>query len=268
MIINILTADRETTMNINDYLDDMQLGIGESKRLNCPLCNSYKTFTITNNMGKILWNCYKSSCKISGAKKIRVSANDIKNKLMSQKEQENDTFKLPEYIIFDNDRWEVLTFALNYSIDNVSLCLHYDVKEKRVVFPIHKGGLMVDAVGRSITNRLPKWKRYGKSDLPFTYGYGKVAVVVEDCVSASVVGNEVYVGVAVLGTSLSESHKRYLSQFSTAIIALDPDALPKTLLFAKEIRDVVPNVKVLKLSDDLKYRQQIDIENLTKLTQQ
>jgi hypothetical protein len=69
-----------------------------------------------------------------------------------------------------------------------------------------------------------------------------------------------------LGTSLSESHKRYLSQFSTAIIALDPDALPKTLLFAKEIRDVVPNVKVLKLIDDLKYRKEEDFNNLYNLT--
>jgi hypothetical protein len=268
MIFNILTADRETTMNTNiyEYLDDLQLGIGESKRLNCPFCNSYKTFTVTNNMGKLLWNCYKSSCKLSGAKKIRISANDIKNKFMSQKEQENNTFTLPEYVILDNDRWEVLCFAVKYGIDNVSLCLHYDVKEKRVVFPVYIGGLMVDAVGRSITNRLPKWKRYGKSDLPFTYGCGKVAVVVEDCVSASVVGNEVYVGVAVLGTSLSESHKRYLSQFSTAIVALDPDALPKTLLFAKEIRDVVPNVKVLKLTDDLKYRKEEDFNNLYNLT--
>jgi len=253
-------------IHIYDYLDDLQLGIGESKRLNCPFCNSYKTFTVTNNMGKLLWNCYKSSCKLSGAKKIRISANDIKNKFISQKEQENTTFALPEYVILDNDRWEVLTFAVKYGIDNASLCLHYDVKEKRVVFPVYRGGLMVDAVGRSITNRLPKWKRYGKSDLPFTYGYGKVAVVVEDCVSASVVGNEVYVGVAVLGTSLSESHKRYLSQFSTAIIALDPDALPKTLLFAKEIRDVVPNVKVLKLIDDLKYRKEEDFNNLYNLT--
>ena len=126
------------------------------------------------------------------------------------------------------------------------------------MFPVYSGGLMVDAVGRSITNRLPKWKRYGKSDLPFTYGYGTVAVVVEECVSASVVGNVVYVGVAVLGTSLSE--------FSTAIIALDPDALPKTLLFAKEIRDVVPNVKVLKLIDDLKYRKEEDFKNLYNLT--
>ena len=253
-------------IHIYDYLDDLQLGIGESKRLNCPFCNSYKTFTVTNNMGKLLWNCYKSSCKLSGAKKIRISANDIKNKFIAQQEKENTIFKLPEYVILDNDRWEVLTFAVKYGIDNVPLCLHYDVKEKRVVFPLYKDGLMVDAVGRSITNRLPKWKRYGKSDLPFTYGCGKVAVVVEDCVSASVVGSEVYVGVAVLGTSLSEAHKRYLAQFSTAIIALDPDALPKTLLFAKEIRDVVSDVKVLKLQDDLKYRKDEDFINLHKLT--
>ncbi len=69
---------------------------------------------------------------------------------MSQKEQEKNTFTRPEYIILDNGRWEVLNFAVKYGIDNVPLCLHYDVKEKRVVFPIHKGGLMVDATGRSL----------------------------------------------------------------------------------------------------------------------
>ena len=126
--------------------------------------------------------------------------------------------------------------------------------------------MIVDAVGRSLGFRLPKWKRYGKSDLPFTYGCGKIAVVVEDCVSASVVGNDVYLGVAVLGTSLSESHKKYLAQFSMAIIALDPDALPKTLSIAKDLRDVVDTVKVLRLQDDLKYRNEEDFINLNKLT--
>jgi hypothetical protein len=85
-------------------------------------------------------------------------------------------------------------------------------------------------------------------------------------VSASVLDSEVYVGVAVLGTSLSESHKRYLSQFSTAIIALDPDALPKTMAFAKELRAYVNDVKVLRLQDDLKYKRKDDIKNLINLT--
>ena len=98
--------------------------------------------------------------------------------------------------------------------------------------------------------------------MPYVHGYGKVAVVVEDCVSAAVVGSDVYVGVAVLGTSLSESHKRYLSQFSTAIVALDPDALPKTLQFMKELRGYVDSVRVMNLIDDLKYRNPTDLENL------
>jgi hypothetical protein len=123
-------------------------------------------------------------------------------------------------------------------------------------------GVTVDAVGRSLTGRLPKWKRYGKNSLPYHHGYGRVAVVVEDCVSAAVVGDDVFVGVAVLGTSLSEEHKRFLSRFSTAIIALDPDALKKTLAIAKELRGHVAEVKVLKLTDDLKYRNPTDIENL------
>ncbi len=105
-----------------------------------------------------------------------------------------------------------------------------------------------------------------KNNLPFVYGCGRVAVVVEDCVSAIAVGSEVYAGVAVLGTSLAESHKRYLSQFSTAIIALDPDAVPKTLAFAKELRGYVNDVKVLRVTDDLKYRRAEDFDKLNEIT--
>jgi DNA primase len=102
--------------------------------------------------------------------------------------------------------------------------------------------------------------------LPYIYGCGRVAVVVEDCVSACVVNSSIHTGVAILGTSLSEEHKQYLSQFSTAIIALDPDALPKILQFAKELRSYVDNIRVLRLQDDLKYRNDEDTNNLYKLT--
>jgi hypothetical protein len=243
-------------MNINMYINDLDLSIGESKRLNCPSCSGYKTFTVTNNMGQMLWNCYKSSCQLSGSKRVSLSVSDIK-KHRQNIEKDNEPFVMPEYIVpYDKESY--------YGIPNDKLM--YDVKEHRVVFPVIHEGRVVDANGRSLGKRIPKWKRYGKSDLPFVSGHGKVAVVVEDCVSASVLDSEVYVGVAVLGTSLSESHKRYLSQFSTAIIALDPDALPKTMSFAKELRAYVNDVKVLRLQDDLKYKKQDDIENLINLT--
>jgi len=161
------------------------------------------------------------------------------------------------------DRW-----CSRWGLDADKLGLMYDVKEDRVVFPVIHDGVMVDATGRTLGKRIPKWKRYGNSGLPYTYGCGKVAVVVEDCVSAAIVGYGSFVGVALLGTSLQDSHRRYLAQFSTAIIALDPDALKKTLQMAKELRGHVSDVRVLKLVDDIKYRNPTDMEKLDALHRQ
>jgi hypothetical protein len=123
-----------------------------------------------------------------------------------------DAFKLPEYIVPAN--FDVAEWAMElYGIDSEEVGIMYDVKEHRAVFPVVHEGKTVDATGRALGKRLPKWKRYGKSGLPYIHGCGKVAVVVEDCISAAVVGNDVWCGVAVLGTSLSESHKKYLAQF-------------------------------------------------------
>jgi DNA primase len=174
------------------------------------------------------------------------------------------SFEMPEYIT--PRKHQIVDWCNKWGLDVDALELQYDVKENRVVFPIKDNGRIVDATGRSILNRLPKWKRYGSSDLPFSFGCGSIAIVVEDCISAGVIGSDVYVGVAVLGTSLLDSHKTFLSQFSTAIIALDPDALPKSFAFAKELRSHVKDVKILRLKDDLKYRKKEDLDNLKLLT--
>jgi hypothetical protein len=251
---------RDIIYTIYEHISDLDIGIGESKRMNCPNCNGYKTFTVTNNMGKLLWNCYKSSCKISGSKKVRLSVDDIRNKHNSDLPIED--FELPPYIVSHGGRRHIIKWCAEWGIDEEELGLLHDVKEDRVVFPVYSDGKIVDATGRALGKRLPKWKRYGNFPLPYTFGSGDVAVVVEDCVSAAVVGSDVCVGVAVLGTSLAPYHVEYLTQFSTVIIALDPDALPKTLAFAKELRGHVQNVKVLKLTDDLKYRNETDLEKL------
>ena len=255
--------------NINTLINDLQLRDGETNRMTCPVCkNKEKTFTITNNMGQLLWNCYKASCHLSGAKKVHLTSDDIRKSIGAFAEETVEIpFELPEYVIPHNNNEDVLKFADTYGLSIDTTEMMYDVKDHRVVFPIVHGGKIVDATGRSLDKRLPKWKRYGKSDLPYTHGYGKVAVVVEDCVSAAVVGtvSDVHVGVAVLGTSLSESHKRYLSQFSTAVVALDPDALPKTLAFVRELKTHVPDVKALRLTDDFKYRNQQDLDSLTNI---
>ena len=249
--------------NIYNIVSDLGLSNGETKRMNCPNCKGYKTFTATNNMGSLVWNCYKVSCGVSGSTRVHLSVEDIKAGFAGSKEFAMDTFELPTYIVHNRDNLAMHRWCSTWDIDADKLGLLYDVKESRVVFPVMHDGKIVDATGRSLSkHRLPKWKRYGKSGLPYTAGCGKVAIVVEDCVSAAVVGYGNFVGVALLGTSLQESNIRYLAQFSTAVIALDPDALPKTLAMAKELRGHVNDVRVLRLIDDLKYRNPTDMENV------
>jgi len=252
-------------MNINNIISDLSLVSGETRRMTCPSCNTKNTFTMTNNMGSIVWNCYKASCSLSGGTNVALTSDDIRKSLGFVAEETHvATFVKPEWLVRDYST--IQDFCTEWALNPLDLGLLYDVREHRVVFPVMHGGVMVDATGRSLGKRLPKWKRYGKSHLPYVSGRGKTAVVVEDCISAAVVGDsDVCVGVAVLGTSLSIGHKEYLSQFSTAIIALDPDALPKTLQFAKELRGYVDTVKVLRLTDDLKYREPTDMANLSTL---
>jgi len=247
--------------NIYNIVSDMDVPVGTTVRTSCPNCGQ-RTFTVTNNMGSLVWNCFRASCNVKGGTRVRMSADDIRAGFAGAEEFAQDTFDLPPYVVRNLDGLHIKRFCATWDISPEELGLMYDVKEDRLVFPIKHEGRIVDATGRSLGKRLPKWKRYGRSGLPYTSGCGKVAVVVEDCLSAAVVGYGTFVGVALLGTSLQESHKRYLSQFSTAIIALDPDALPKTLLMAKELRGHVNDVRVLRLTDDLKYRNPTDMENL------
>ena len=266
-------------MNIYNIINDITLINGETKRMNCPECKGKKTFTITNNMGSIVWNCYKAGCDISGAKRVHLSGDDIRKSLRRsaikvgqvnswlEYEDSIPKFDKPEWLVRDTKAID--PFCNKWDLDPYKLGLLYDVREHRVVFPVLSDlGYMLDATGRSLGKRLPKWKRYGNNSLPYIHGYGSVAVVVEDCVSAAVVGSNVCVGVALLGTSLSESHQKYLARFSTAIIALDPDAAPKTLQIAKELRGYVENVRVLRLNDDLKYRNPDDLHKLTSIGEQ
>jgi hypothetical protein len=179
-------------MNIYNYVSDLQLSVGESKRLNCPNCNGYKTFSATNNMGQLLWNCYKVSCTISGSARIHLSVDDIRDAIdPSVIDDGISAFTLPDYVVQHNNRPNVLAWCNKWNIDINNIEVFYDVKEDRVVFPVIHNDKMVDATGRSLGKRLPKWKRYGKNNLPFVHGHGNVAVVVEDCVSAIAVGSGV-----------------------------------------------------------------------------
>ena len=245
-------------INVNDY----DVSDGETQRMDCPVCRGKNTFSITNNMGDLVWNCYKVSCTVSGSTRVGMSIDDIKARFKKIDTVDDIEFELPEYVVQRSGGVYMNRWCDRWGLNADKLGLMYDVKEDRVVFPVVHDGKIVDATGRSLGKRIPKWKRYGNSGLPYVHGCGKVAVVVEDCVSAAVVGYGSFVGVALLGTSLQDSHRSYLSQFSTALIALDPDALTKSLQMAKELRGYVSDVRPVKLEDDIKYCNPTDMEKL------
>jgi ribosomal protein L37AE/L43A len=244
------------------HASDFDVANGETKRMNCPECGGVKTFTVTNNMGDLVWNCYKVSCTVSGGTRIPLTIDDIQKRFHVGEEKPQEEFILPQCIVSRSGGVYMNRWCARWGLDAEELGLMYDVKEDRVVFPVIHDDKIVDATGRTLGKRIPKWKRYGNSGLPYVSGRGKVAVVVEDCVSAAVVGFGSFVGVALLGTSLQDSHRRYLAQFSTAIIALDPDALTKSIQMAKELRGHVNDVRIIKLEDDIKYRNPTDMEKL------
>ena len=260
-------------MDIYTYICSIEVSLNETKRMDCPVCNGKKTFTVTNNMGRRLWNCYKASCNVSGNTKMNVTVDEIRQAMNSLKVKDVE-FSLPEYIV--EFKREVIDFIAPKKYQDIyeQFCMH-DVREDRAVFKIfNDDGIIVDAVGRSLFNRLPKWKRYGKSKYPFMRGQydaitnqrNTTCVLVEDCISACVVSNYGITGVALLGTSLLDEHKDMLAKnFDKVIVALDPDALPKTLQIAKELKGWVRDVKVLRLTDDLKYSKKKDINNLKEL---
>jgi DNA primase len=128
--------------------------------------------------------------------------------------------------------------------------------EDRVVFQVrdYERNLIVDAAGRALDRgALPKWRRYGRGGAPFVARPGTdVAVIVEDCASASVVAAAGYTGVSLLGTSLLTSHLPAIRACKRALIALDPDATGKALALARRLQLWLPT-RVVRLKDDPKY---------------
>ena len=253
--------------DIFHYVEDLDLANEATVRKDCPICRGIKTFTASNRDGFLVWNCYKAGCKVHGGTQTHMTVADIRARLMGKQRASSELFTKPEYIVsIRSANTEVQQWIQQWDL---GVELMWDVKEDRIVFPIYEGNVMVDATGRAFGRRLPKWKRYGSSAVPYVVGRTNQAVIVEDCMSAAVVAQEISggSGVAIMGTSLSDGQYRFLSRqkYSCIVVALDPDALPKTLGMAKELHNVAETIKVLKLNDDLKYRNLEDINKLENM---
>jgi hypothetical protein len=254
----------EHSVLVKEYINDLHLDIGEVNRSNCPVCGGKNTFTTTNVDGVILYNCYKAGCSAKGAQQTRLSVDSVMSRFSmraSDSVNSDEAYTMPAYVTKHS---KVGAFADYWKIADTDLL--YDVRDNRVVFPVYYNNKLVDAVGRTTNNSVIKWKRYNNSDKLFISGVHKnKAVVVEDVISASVVSTikTSLTGVALMGTSLSDSHINQLKAFSQVVVALDPDARDKTIQITKRLLSQGINAKALNISDDIKYRRCTDVEQLT-----
>ena len=248
---------------MDKYIEDLDLGEGDTVRGDCPDCGGKNTFTANKSGGAVLYNCYKLGCKISGVHTVGMTAADIQAR-MQEIEQDKpkpkvEAMVLPEYVVPSGSGLDA--FRDKWDLHDQGLM--YDLKDRRAVFPIFNNGVMLDAVGRALAGAEPKWLRYtGKANY-FLAGTGETVVVVEDVISAITVAKLGFTGMAILGTSLSVAHMSQLGDYSQVIVALDPDAAHKTLRFRQEIEAWTGVTAIaLRLDDDIKYRVESDIQNL------
>jgi DNA primase len=177
--------------------------------------------------------------------------------------------EIPAYLVSPTFEHKKHTaFVLRWGIRDYP-GLMYDVKQERTVFPIHYRGRLIDAVGRAVGKRAqPKWYRYTGAADYFTAGKGDVVLLVEDVVSAIVATQLVpnVTALAILGTSLSKKHMDKVGTYRKAVVALDPDAMDKTLQFSRDIRLWTGIETVaMKLFDDIKYKVSDDVKQLKEI---
>ena len=263
--------------NIRQFVND--LGLTESGRPyrgDCPECRGRNTFTATKELGDIKYNCFKLGCTVGGIYGTDMTAAEIHRYREQQQQQraytnikkEKDTMEIPEFVVTpkaSHTKHQRYVRRWGIALGDVM----YDVKDERVVFPIKHDGRIVDAVGRAVGKKQnPKWYRYtGEADY-YTIGNGSTLLIVEDVVSAVIAVQEMpYItAMAILGTSMNPKHFEKIGEYDKVIIALDPDAIGKTVEYRREIELWTGNKTIaMNLQDDIKYKMEEDLDKLKEL---
>ena len=232
---------------LQGYVESLDIQPLGRYRSDCPVCARKNTFSVSDDGLQRLWYCFHADCNVSGRTGITLTKEFARHAL--SKSQTNasvprtsNTYEMPDTFVRSVHAYDAY---LSGRTD-----IRYDFKRNRVVFLVKDGNKVVDAVGRSIDGRSPKWYRYGSDGRPFTCGGADNVVIVEDCASACCISHHVS-GLALLGTNLLDSHIDVIKNYKRVFVALDKDATDKAVDMVKTLCKVVPT-KLMVLPRDLK----------------
>jgi len=241
---------------IEDMITSMMLTEGDTKRLDCPHCGGRNTFTLSIREGKALWNCYKASCRARGATGVRSSRSDLIKRIQrtSLTSEKNMIYEkpphfstyFPEKMVKYMDRNHVTQAYREGLVE-----LYHDILQDRCVFVIKASEKPVDAVGRAL-GRGTKWHRYSGTREPFLCGYGDLLYIVEDAASACAV-SQYGVGMALLGTSLTDRALEVAKGYSRCVVCLDKDASTKALSLTVRLKQYTETTMRLLNADPKEY---------------
>ena len=242
---------------LKGYVESLTIAPYGRYRSDCPLCGKPNTFSVTDNGFERLWNCFHADCHTKGATGISLTKDNSKQAFVKRQVKEEvtkvdfvipDTFvSLSRNINAENYVKEVQSY--DAYLDGLA-DIRYDFQRDRVVYLVKDGDKVIDATGRSLTNSKPKWLRYGTSKMPFVCGLTDNLFVVEDCPSACSVSN-IVTGMALMGTSLLDSHIQVIQNYKKIFVALDKDATRKAVDIVRHLSNYVPT-KLVVLKKDLK----------------
>ena len=253
-----------------DIIKQISMAEGQSRSLDCPFCGGRKKFTISKTEdGLTLWNCFRASCPVKGSYTGKRTASSIRKSLDRTPvvaKVEKRVTPLPP--ITKNIRNE--PSALEYLTENNCLeaydsgyiNIRYAPAEKRVLFYANDEE---GAAGRSLAGHRSKWWSYGDVSKGIHVGIGDTAVLVEDTPSACAVSRlKGHVGVALLGTNITEQIRNTLKKYTNIYIVLDNDASVKAI---ELVRSLSNSAKVRLTKDDLKYLSVMQITEVLHASQ-
>ena len=203
---------------LQGYVESLDIPPLGRYRSDCPVCARKNTFSVSDDGLQRLWFCFHADCNVSGRTGITLTKDFAKHALSRSQTnasvpRTSNTYEMPDTFVSLSRNLDAELYVRSVHAYDAYLSgradIRYDFKRNRVVFLVKDGNKVVDAVGRSIDGRSPKWYRYGNSKCPFVSGNGeRGACVVEDAASACSISSHI-AGVAVLGTNLLDEHIDY-----------------------------------------------------------
>ena len=244
---------------IRNYVGNLHVVSYGRYRGDCPMCHRHNTFSVTDTGFERLWYCFHADCHTKGSTGVQLTKENSKVAFKERfTKQTSDTeFVVPDTFVSLSRSKEAEAYVKRVGSYDAYLNgladIRYDFQQERVVYLVKHNNKIVDATGRSLNERKPKWRRYGNSRNTFLSGNGFYGIIVEDCPSACSISN-LAVGISLMGTSLLDEHIDVIKQFKKVYIALDKDATGKAILMMKKLRNYVPT-KLIVLNKDLKDMQ-------------